>query len=356
MLTKTSRMCIILLGLALLASACGAPTSDSASNLSSVKTYVLTHTKDLKASALEIQEQANNYYGLAKAANFDYAKIWQENQTDVTRIVLESRRIFLQSNPQYEEMKGIVAGTPSLSQYDIILDAGTSGAEGSENVAPFDLTLPDGRVLPKPGHVFLILESSLWGTNPDYIVPDVQPDLDGNGQIDFGEVLPDANVFRGAANAFVLYATDLNKDAQAWEPTTEDAFGALIVNIPTFSDFMDSWKNSRYVLGDQSTEAEFVSRSRLSDLTDNVKSWQTIYAGLSPLAQTVDTSADAQIIKSLQDLHDYVANLYAQEQAGKRFSPEEADTFSAEGRNRATAIADQLAQMAAKLGITLQNK
>jgi hypothetical protein len=355
-----------ILGFILLLSACGrpatlpAPTTTPAStgstaDLSNVKSYLLDHSKDLQGSAAQMQQQANSYYDLAQAVNFDYAKLWQDKQSDVKTIILESRRIFIQSNPQYEEMEGIVAGTPSLSQYDVILDAGTSGAEGGDAVVPFDLTLPDGRVLPKPGHLFLVLESTLWGTNPAFIAPNVQADLDGNGKADLGDTLPDANVFKAAADSFAKYVADLNKDASTWQPTTAEAFGALTNNMPTFSNFIDSWKNSRYVLGSQSTETEFVSSSRLSDLVSNVQSWQTIYAGLSPLVKTTDANADSQIIKSLQDLHDYVADLYAREQAGTRFTPEEADTFSAEGQNRATAIAGQLAQVAAELGIKLEN-
>jgi hypothetical protein len=354
------KICSALLSFILL-SACSAATptpapTKSVVDLSSVKVYVLDHTKDLQGSAAQMQKQANNYYALAKSVNFDYAKLWQDKQSDVKAIILESRRVFIQSNPQYEQMEGIIAGTPSLSKYDLILDAGTSGAEGGDNVAPFDLTLPDGRVLPKPGHLFLVLESMLWGTNPAFIAPNVQADLNGNGQTDLGDTLPDANVFKAAADSFVTYTADLNKAGNDWQPTKEEAFGALIANVPTFSNFIDSWKNSRYVLGNKSTESEFVSTSRLSDLTDNVTSWQTIYASLSPLVQTVDKSADGQIIKNLQDLHDYVAGLHEQEQAGKHFTPEEAETFSAEGQNRATAIAGQLAQVAAELGIKLENQ
>jgi hypothetical protein len=330
------------------------PSGDSA-DLNGVKTYLLDHAKDLQATGKQIQEQTDKYYALAKDANFDYAALWRDKQSDVKTILLETRRLFIQSNPQYEEMEGIVAGTPSLSQYDVILDAGTSGLEGSENVVPFDLTLPDGRILSKPGHLFFILEGSLWGTNPDFAVPNLQADLDGNGQIDLGDSLPDANVLKAATDAFVSYVADLNKDAEAWRPTEAEAFGALVANVPTFSNFIDSWKNSRFVSGDQATEREFVSTSRLSDLTDNVQSWQTIYSGLSPQVKTVDADADAQITKSLQDLHAYVSNLYSQEQSGKRFTPEEADLFSAEGQNRATSIAGQISQVAAQLGITLEN-
>ena len=54
-------------------------------------------------------------------------------------------------SPVAAEAEGVVAGVPSLAEYDLILDAGASGAEGGDSVVPFDLTLPDGRVLPKPG-------------------------------------------------------------------------------------------------------------------------------------------------------------------------------------------------------------
>jgi Imelysin len=328
--------------------------SRSSADLSGVKAYLLEHAKALQATGLQIQQQSDQYYTIAKSGNFDYVSLWQDKRSEVKTILLESRRLFIQSNPQYEQMEGIVAGTPSLSQYDVILDAGTSGKDGGENVVPFDLTLPDGRLLPKPGHLFFVLEGALWGTDPDFVVPNLPADLNDNGAIDLGDSLPDANVLKAAADAFVSYVADLNKDAEAWQPTEAEAFGALVANVPTFSDFIDSWKNSRFVSGNQATEQEFVSTSRLSDLTDNVQSWQTIYSGLSPLVKTVDTDADSQIAKNLQDLHDYVADLYAQEQAGKRFTPEEAELLSAEGQNRATAIAGQVSQVAASLNIKIE--
>ena len=31
----------------------------------------------------------------------------------------------IQANPDYEEMEGVVAGVPSLADYDVIIDAGS---------------------------------------------------------------------------------------------------------------------------------------------------------------------------------------------------------------------------------------
>ena len=101
-------------------------------------------------------------------------------------------RVRSYASPLYEQMEGIVAGTPSLVQYDVILDAGTSALESAEDAVPFDLTLPDGRVLPKPGNLFGVSESTLWGTYPEYSVPNLPADFDGDGKPGFGESLPDA--------------------------------------------------------------------------------------------------------------------------------------------------------------------
>jgi hypothetical protein len=94
--------------------------------------------------------------------------------------------------------------------------------------------------------------------------------------------------------------------------------------------------------------------SRLSDIVDNISSWQVIYQDLSPAVRRVDASQDAQINEGLNNLKSFVGDVYAQEQGGKRFNPEEADLLSAEAGNRATAIAGQISQVAAKLNVPLQ--
>lgn len=66
----------------------------------------------------------------------------------------DAKKSWIAASPLYEQMEGIVAGVPDLADYDVILDAGTSAAEGGDNIVPFDLKLPDGRVLVKPGNLF----------------------------------------------------------------------------------------------------------------------------------------------------------------------------------------------------------
>lgn len=341
------------------AAATAAPAAQSAAaalaDLDGVKSYVETQSDALDASIARLKSASDRYYVLAKAADFDYPALWESQSAQVLDVLNEARAAFLAANPQYEQMEGVVAGVPGLSQYDVILDAGTSGADGGEDAVPFDLALPNGEVLEKPGNLFEVTEAALWGTDPAYTIADIHPDFNGNGQADLGDALPDANVLKGATDTFVKYTAELEGAARAWQPTEAEAFGALVANVPTFRDFMESWKNSRFVMGEAASGRGFVATSRLSDLRDNILSWQKIYAGLSPAVKAAAPEQDAQITRDLANLYQYVSDLYIQEsEQGKRFTPEEVDILNTEGQNRATAIAGQIAQAAAQLGISIE--
>ena len=337
--------------------ASAAPTAAPAggtTDLSGLKAYLAEKTSALAANTAKFRQDSDRYYELARAAKFDYTALWKNQRAEVAGAIERARGDWIISSPAYEQMEGIVAGTPSLAQYDVILDAGTSASESVEDAVPFDLTLPDGRVLPKPGNLFGVTESALWGSDASYIAADVWADFNDNGARDFGETLPDANLLKGAADALDKYANDLRVAAQSWQPVEAEAFGALVNNVPTVTDFFEAWKESRFVAGAASTRRDFVVVSRLSDIVDNVSSWQVIYRDLSPAVRAVDAAQDTQISEGLANLKSFVGELYAQEQGGKRFNPEEADLLSAEAGNRATAVAGQISQVAAKLNVPLK--
>jgi hypothetical protein len=253
-------------------------------------------------------------------------------------------------------MEGIVAGVPSLSDYDVILDAGTSGKEGGDSVAPYDLTLPDGRVLTKPGNIFGVLEAAMWGTESEYVIKGPVVDYDGNGTQDFGDVMPDANVLKSAAEALDKYSIELLGASKKWQPTISETFSALVGNVPTIGEFFESWKASRFVSGDKSEQHDFVAISRLSDIVDNITSWQTIYQGISSQGKQADADLDSQIIKGMSDLKTYVQDLKQQEAGGKRFTPEQAELLGEEAQTRATALTGLITQMAAKLNVKIEQK
>jgi hypothetical protein len=351
---------VIGLVLALTISAC-APAATEApveehtthADLSGIKTYLVGKTAELKASSASLKEASDTYYALAEAANFDYAALWESNSAEVSAALNDAKAAWMLSSPLYEQTEGIVAGTPSLAEYDVILDAGTSGAEDPEGAVPFDLTLPDGRVFEKPGNLFGVLESTLWGTYADFTTG-IEADLNGNGAIDFGEKLPDANVLKAGADTLYGYVIELDASANAWQPTESDAFTSLVVMVPTMSEYFNSWKNSRFILGDASKQRDFVVISRLSDIQDILSSLQVVYAEVKPLVESVDPAQAAQLETSLEELKQFVADVYEKEQGGYQYTPEEADVLGAEAQNRATAIAGQLAQIAARLNISIE--
>lgn len=322
-------------------------------DLSGIKTYLLDKAAALKTATADLKSVSDQYYDLAKAANFDYAAMFAGNAGQAVKLVEDARAKWTTASPLYEQMEGIVAGTPSLAQFDVILDAGASKEEDPNDPAPIDLTLPDGRVLEKPGNLFGVSESTLWGTF-DAFKAQGEFDFNGDGKFEFGESLPDANVLKGAVDALAEQSNKLADAAAQWLPTEPDAFTALVVMVPTMSEYFDSWKSSRFIQGDASTQRDFVAISRLADIQDILGSLQVVHQNLSPLIQTVDKTQDEAIATSLAGLKTFVADVHAQEKDGKRFSPEDADTLGKEAQDRADAIVGQVSQVAARLGVKIE--
>jgi hypothetical protein len=324
-------------------------------DLSGVKSYLADHTSALSAASAEFLAAAQEYYELAEAAGFDAAALWEQSGDQVAPLIERLKETWISANPAYEEMEGVVAGTPSLAEYDVILDAGASAAEDPESAVPFDLTLSDGTVLEQPGNLFNLTEGALWGTLPEALGrPSTPTDLDGDGTEAFGEVLPDAAFLLAAAEALDKYANELAAAGEAWQPADSDALTALVVMVPTMGEYFGQWKESRFVAGDGASSEAFNVVSRLSDINDILGGLDVIYAGVQPLISTVDESQAAQTGKELDDLIAFISDLHEQEQSGNPFTPEEADTLGTEAQERAEAIAGQVSQAAAQLGVTIE--
>ncbi|WP_412029452.1 imelysin family protein [Deinococcus yunweiensis] len=323
-------------------------SSASAADLSSVKTYLGGKITTQLGGTLALKTAADTYYDLARQANFDYRALARSPQARAA--VLAARSGWTKASPAYEDIEGIVAGVESLRAFDVILDAGTSGAEGGEDVVPFDLTLPSGKVLAKPGNLFGVTEGTLWGTVKAF-GSGVPADLNGNGKMDFGDTLPDANVLKAAATELHAQSGRLQQAARAWNPTREDVFGALIGNVPTVGPvFFEDWKTSPFVLGTRSQRTDFVVISRMSDLSGNVSSWRAMYRGLSADVKGRNPALDTQIQAGLNELATYVGRLVSREQT-RRYTPEQAEAMQREAQNRATVITGRLTQAAALLGV-----
>ena len=76
-----------------------------------------------------------------RRADFDYAKLLEDKRAEVQAFVEDAQETFAAANPAYEEMEGVVAGVPSLADYDVIIDAGGDTSD-PENAVPFTLKTP----------------------------------------------------------------------------------------------------------------------------------------------------------------------------------------------------------------------
>ena len=323
-----------------------------AGDLASLKTFLTDHTDRLEEDAAAIRAAAEDYYARAEAVDFDYAKLLETDRAGVQEFISESQAAFGRANPAYEEMEGVVAGVPSLADYDVIIDAGADGSD-PENAVPFSLETPAGKTWKQPGNFNYLIETAVFGTEPKWAAKGVQPDLDGDGTVEFGEAMPDADFYVTAARDFETTAKELGAAAREWEPTPQDAFTALVVMTPTMSEYFDAWKNSRFVAGDKAKEKAFVAASRLQDIADILGGLETVYAGVQPRIAAVDDAQASQTGRDLAALTDFAEKLRDEEADGRRFDAEDAETLGTQAQDQAEAIAGQVSQAAGKLNIPL---
>ena len=346
---------------ALLAVACGGDedsekTTTGATagvDLSAVKDYLTEHTADLTEQVAALRRNAEAYYRLADSVEFDYRRLMEDHGAQVERLLAGSKRAYVKANPAYEEMEGIVAGVPRLAQYDVDIDAG-SDASNPESAVSFSLELPNGETLKQPGNLFFVTETALYGTNPDFLAKGVKQDVDRDGKEEFGEGLPDADIFVAALREFDVRRAPSTPTRRSFSPTPSDAFTALVIMTPTMSEYFETWKNTRFVAGEKATETAFVAASRLSDIADILEGLVFTYDEVEPLVAEESRQQAEQTDRALDQLLAYVEELRDAEASGRQYTAEEAETLGAEAQRQAEAIAGQVTQAAERLGIELQ--
>jgi len=354
---------LILAALALAASIAGCGDSDSgdesttagasAADLVPVKGYLTDHSADLVEQVALLKADADEYYALAKSVDFDYERLLAEHGDEVEQILSDSKDVFVVANPAYEQMEGIVAGVPRLAHYDVDIDAG-SDASTPEDAVSFTLTTPDGKQLKQPGNLFFLTETALYGTNPDLAAKGVKADVNGDGKVEFGEGLPDANIYKATLDEFDAQAQSLDADAQEFEPTPSDALTSIVVMTPTMSEYFEAWKNSRFIAGEGADELGFVATSRLSDIADILGGILVTYNGMEKTIAAENPQQAKQTKKELESLVDFAADLRDREAAGEKFTAKQADALGAQAQAQAEAIAGQVTQAAKQLEIELQ--
>jgi len=355
---KRTAIAVPLVAAALVAG-CGSDDSSSDSDagdtgLTATKSYLTDHSAELVSNVAKIQAASDAYYDLAKASDFDYAKMLKSNCEAVDSALTDAKEAFVAANPNYEEMEGIVAGIPRTAQYDTDMDAG-SDASDPESAVSFNLTTPDGKVLKQPGNLFFLLETSLYGTNKDLVVKGVKPDVNCDGKVEFGEGLPDANILKASADEMAKQSGDLDADAQEIVINDSDAMTAITVMTPTMSEYFEQWKLSSFVAGEgNQTDPSFVATSRLSDIADILTGINVTYDEIEPMIAEDNPDQAEQTSAELKDLLKRAEDLRDREAAGEKFTPEQADQLGAQMQAQAEKIAGQVTQAAKDTGVEIQ--
>lgn len=321
-------------------------------DLTAVKQYALDHAQQMKSGTTALASTAQAYTDLIARYDYDYQAAWAAEPTALSGLVTDLKDQWREAHTHSELNEGIIAGVPSLAEYDVWIDAGPSAEEDATNARPWTLELPDGRTLESPGNFFhSLLEPTIWGTKAAYTGLPV--DLDGDGAIELGEALPEAHVLLAATTGLDRATQEMIGAVVAWQPSMEDAFTALVVMIPTMNEYFEQWKLSSFVAGQQTKETAFVGTSRLFDIDGILNGLDVTYQNVAPELQETEPMLDDQITQGFTELRGYVRNLYAQEQDGTAFTAEQAELFGTEAQHRATALAGQVSQAAALLNIEI---
>ena len=196
------------------------------------------------------------------------------------------------------------------------MDSGTSAADDPQTVVPFDLTLPNGKVFAKPGNFFhALLEPTIWGTDRRFVAPGgVEADLDRDGTVEFGDVLPDANVLVGDGQELRL----VRQEERRGRPCVEAerlgrAHGARRHGADGRGLLGRVEEQARAIAGAGAKEKAFVAHSRLIDVHGILYSLQNVYKGVRPLVAQAGAAQSARIGTALQQLTRFVDGIYAQE-------------------------------------------
>jgi hypothetical protein len=349
MINFSMRMSAVLaiLSLAVVFASDGAAAASSGAG---VKDYLLTTLARVEIAADDFVRDANSYAEIVRANGNDPSRAFYFSPAEIEKLLHQLREEYKAMDSfGYETIEGIVAGVPSLSEFDTYLDAGVpqSQAGAGSPVAPVVLTLPDGTRIDRQGSLFTyLIEPMLWGTHRDLVVP---VDLDRDGKIGTRESLPRPNVLLAAATDVRAKIRELHQSAIAWQPSTADYFAAIITMTPTLAGYFDDWKESRY---SPQGSGKFTAVSRVSDMHGIMSSVAILYGAVRSQVAAKDAALDLSIQRNFDGILAFIDRVNQREQkAGATMAPAEIDELGEQAKQRANKLVPQVEQAAAILDL-----
>ena len=309
----------------------------------SVKSYLLKGLEKINAASEDIVANSEAYSALVAANGGSVEAAYKADPKKIDKLVAKMQENYKAMDSfGYETIEGIVAGVPTLADYDIYLDAGVPASEGPEDVAPVVLDIGNGKKIDKQGALFTyIIEPMLWGGDERWVTP-----VDGGKKL-----LPRPEILVAAAKNANENLNKLLADAKAWKASVADCFGAMIVMTPTLSDYFEDWKESRY---SKEKSGRFQAVSRVSDMRGIMGSCQVMFEAVEGQVAEKDKSLAKSVDLGFKGIMSFLDTIEKREKQGE-IKGAEIDELATQAKEKTDKLVPQIEQSAAVVGVKVES-
>jgi soluble cytochrome b562 len=309
----------------------------------SVKSYLLQKLEKMTTASEDFVKNSEGYSALVAEHGGSVEAAYKVDPKQMEKLVAKLRDDYKAMDSfGYETIEGIVAGVPSLADYDIYLDAGVPASEGPEGVAPVVLVLVNGEKIDKQGSLFTyIIEPMLWSGDKRWVM-----------SVDSGKKsLPRPEVLSAAAKDVNKKLGELLADAKSWNASISDCFGAMVVMTPTLSDYFEDWKESRY---SKEKSGRFQAVSRVSDMRGIMGSCQVMYEAVEKKVAEKDKSLAKSVDSGFKGIMAFLDKIDAREKEGE-IKGAEIDELATQAKEKTDKLVPQIQQSAAVIGVKVES-
>jgi hypothetical protein len=309
----------------------------------SVKSYLLEKLEKMAVASEDFVKNSDAYSALVAEHGGSVEAAYKADPMQMEKLTAKMQDEYKAMDSfGYETAEGIVAGVPSLADYDVYLDAGVPASEGPEGVAPVVLVLGNGEKIDKQGSLFTyIIEPMLWGGDKRWTAP-----VDGGKKS-----LPRPEVLAAAAKDVNKKLGELLADAKSWNASVTDCFGAMVVMTPTLSDYFEDWKESRY---SKEKSGRFQAVSRVSDMRGIMGSCQVMYEAVAKKVAEKDKSLAKSVDSGFKGIMGFLDKIDAREKKGE-IKGAEIDELATQAKERTDKLVPQIQQSAAVIGVKVES-
>ncbi len=308
-----------------------------------VKSYLLKSLEQVNAASEDFVKNSEAYSALVAANGGSVEVAYKADPKKIDQLIAKMQENYKAMDSfGYETVEGIVAGVPSMADYDIYLDAGVPASEGPDDVAQVVLDLGNGQKIDKQGALFTyIIEPMLWGGDKRWVVP-----VDGGKKL-----LPRPEVLTAAAKDVNKKLGELFADAKAWNASVSDCFGAMVVMTPTLSDYFEDWKESRY---SKEKSGRFQAVSRVSDMRGIMGSCQVMYEAVEKQVAEKDKSLAKSVDTGFKGIMGFLDKIEKREKQGE-IKGAEIDELATQAKEKTDKLVPQIEQSAAVVGVKIES-